>query len=50
MTAFTAGVVPYKLWLKLDSSPSIEGLSLSPDAPIVACVNWSAKTVIAPCP
>jgi hypothetical protein len=48
--SFTTGGGLYKLWLKLDSGPMIEGLSLTPDQPIVACVNWSAKTALAPCP
>ena len=48
--SFTAGTLSYKLWLKVGSSPSVENLILNPDQPLVACVNWSAKTVQAPCP
>ena len=47
--SFTASAVSYNAWLKLEGS-EVQGLVLSPDKPLVACVNWSAKTVQAPCP
>jgi hypothetical protein len=48
--SFTAGPVSYKLWVQNGTSPRVENLVLSPDQPLVMCVNWTAKTVQAPCP